>query len=79
MELDNFRLLEARLRKIIQRFERVQTERDKLLRSLEEKQREIKELEGRLRSAERGRAEVRERLQRVLARVESLEASWGSA
>ncbi len=79
MNIETFKLLETKLKRILTHYERLRSERDTLCRELEERQRQVKELEGKLKLCERERAEVRARVEKVLGRVESLEASWGSA
>ena len=75
MDLENLKLLEAKINQFVDRHERVRDEHGVLLGRLTEKEKQLADAAAQVKHLEQERAEVRARLERILSRLEGLDLS----
>jgi septal ring factor EnvC (AmiA/AmiB activator) len=75
MTLDNIEQLEATIDRLLASHERIKTEKEAVEKKLQQKESEWHHLKGQLRQYERERVELREKLDRILGQVASLDLS----
>lgn len=75
MDLENLKLLEAKINQFIDRHERVRDERGALLARLTEQEKQLADAAAQLEKVEQERAEIRSRLERILSRLEGIDLS----
>jgi len=75
MTLDNIEQLEATIDRLLASHERIKTEKEAVEKRLQQKESEWHHLKGQLRQYERERVELREKLDRILGQVASLDLS----
>ena len=73
MTLDNIEQLEATIDRLLASHERIKTEKEAVEKKLQQKESEWHHLKGQLRQYERERVELREKLDRILGQVASLD------
>jgi septal ring factor EnvC (AmiA/AmiB activator) len=73
MTLDNIEQLEATIDRLLASHERIKTEKEAVEKKLQQKESEWHHLKGQLRQYERERVELREKLDRMLGQVASLD------
>ena len=73
MTLDNIEQLEATIDRLLASHERIKTEKEAVEKKLQQKENEWHHLKGQLRQYERERVELREKLDRILGQVASLD------
>ncbi|HEX5607225.1 MAG TPA: hypothetical protein VFY96_11960 [Candidatus Binatia bacterium] len=73
MTLDNIEQLEATIDRLLASHERIRTEKEAVEKKLQQKESEWHHLKGQLRQFERERVELREKLDRILGQVASLD------
>jgi predicted nuclease with TOPRIM domain len=73
MTLDNIEQLEATIDRLLASHERIKTEKEAVEKRLQQKESEWHHLKGQLRQYERERIELREKLDRILGQVASLD------
>jgi len=73
MTLDNIEQLEATIDRLLASHERIKTEKEAVEKRLQQKESEWHHLKGQLRQYERERVELREKLDRILGQVASLD------
>ena len=75
MTLHNIEQLEETIDRLLASHERIKTEKDAVEKKLQQKESEWHHLKGQLRQYERERIELREKLDRILGQVASLDLS----
>ena len=75
MTLDNIEQLEATIDRLLASHERIKTEKEAVEKRLQQKESEWHHLKGQLRQYERERVGLREKLDRILGQVASLDLS----
>ena len=75
MTLHNIEQLEATIDRLLANHERIKTEKEAVEKKLQQKESEWHHLKGQLRQYERERIELREKLDRILGQVASLDLS----
>ena len=75
MSLHNIEQLEATIDRLLASHERIKTEKEAVEKKLQQKESEWHHLKGQLRQYERERVELREKLDRILGQVASLDLS----
>jgi predicted nuclease with TOPRIM domain len=73
MTLHNIEQLEATIDRLLANHERIKTEKEAVEKKLQQKESEWHHLKGQLRQYERERIELREKLDRILGQVASLD------
>jgi predicted nuclease with TOPRIM domain len=73
MTLHNIEQLEATIDRLLATHERIKTEKEAVEKKLQQKESEWHHLKGQLRQYERERIELREKLDRILGQVASLD------
>ncbi|HLN82016.1 MAG TPA: hypothetical protein VN826_06880 [Candidatus Eisenbacteria bacterium] len=73
MTLHNIEQLEATIDRLLASHERIKTEKEAVEKKLQQKESEWHHLKGQLRQYERERIELREKLDRILGQVASLD------
>ena len=73
MTLQNIEQLEATIDRLLASHERIKTEKEAVEKKLQQKESEWHHLRGQLRQYERERIELREKLDRILGQVASLD------
>lgn len=73
MSLHNIEQLEATIDRLLASHERIKTEKEAVEKKLQQKESEWHHLKGQLRQYERERIELREKLDRILGQVASLD------
>lgn len=73
MTLDNIEQLEATIDRLLASHEQIKTEKEAVEKKLQQKESEWHHLKGQLRQYERERIELREKLDRILGQVASLD------
>jgi septal ring factor EnvC (AmiA/AmiB activator) len=73
MELENLKLLEAKIDRFMAQHEKVRQERDVLGQKLKEREAQYAQIAGQVRQYERERIELKARLQRILSRLEGID------
>ena len=73
MSLHNIEQLEATIDRLLASHERIKTEKEAVEKKLQQKESEWHHLKGQLRQYERDRMELREKLDRILGQVASLD------
>jgi predicted nuclease with TOPRIM domain len=73
MTLHNIEKLEATIDRLLASHERIKTEKEAVEKKLQQKESEWHHLKGQLRQYERERIELREKLDRILGQVASLD------
>ncbi|HEY6999416.1 MAG: hypothetical protein ACTHMB_14180 [Candidatus Binatia bacterium] len=73
MTLHNIEQLEETIDRLLASHERIKTEKDAVEKKLQQKESEWHHLKGQLRQYERERIELREKLDRILGQVASLD------
>ncbi len=73
MDLENLKLLEAKIDQFVTQHEKVCEERDALARRLKEKEEQFAQQAGQLKQYEHERGELKARLERILSRLEGLD------
>jgi septal ring factor EnvC (AmiA/AmiB activator) len=72
MSLESLKVLEAKLDEFVDRHEQVREQQKELRQQLEEQTTQLNQALAQLKRYEKERVEVRERLQRVLSRINEL-------
>jgi predicted nuclease with TOPRIM domain len=75
MTLQNIEQLEATIDRLLASHERIKTEKEAVEKKLQQKESEWHHLKGQLRQYERERVELREKLDRIIGQVASLDLS----
>jgi len=75
MALHNIEQLEATIDRLLASHERIKTEKEAVEKKLQQKESEWHHLKGQLRQYERERIELREKLDRIIGQVASLDLS----
>lgn len=75
MALHNIEQLEATIDRLLANHERIKTEKEAAEKKLQQKESEWHHLKGQLRQYERERIELREKLDRIIGQVASLDLS----
>jgi septal ring factor EnvC (AmiA/AmiB activator) len=75
MALHNIEQLESTIDQLLASHERIRTEKEAVEKKLQQKESEWHHLKGQLRQYERERIELREKLDRILGQVASLDLS----
>jgi len=75
MTLHNIEQLEATIDRLLASHEQIKTEKEAVEKKLQQKESEWHHLKGQLRQYERERVELREKLDRILGQVASLDLS----
>jgi predicted nuclease with TOPRIM domain len=75
MALHNIEQLEATIDRLLANHERIKTEKEAVEKKLQQKESEWHHLKGQLRQYERERIELREKLDRIIGQVASLDLS----
>ena len=75
MTVNNIEQLEETIDRLLASHERIKTEKDAVEKKLQQKESEWHHLKGQLRQYERERIELREKLDRILGQVASLDLS----
>ena len=75
MTLHNIEQLEATIDRLLASHEQIKTEKEAVEKKLQQKESEWHHLKGQLRQYERERIELREKLDRILGQVASLDLS----
>jgi len=73
MDLENLKLLEAKINQFAAQHERVREEHESLSQRLKDRERELAEATSRLRQYEQERSEIKARLERILSRLDGLD------
>ncbi len=73
MDLENLKLLEAKINQFVDQHERVRGEHESLVQRLQDKERQLAEATAQLKQYEQERSEVRARLERILSRLDGLD------
>jgi predicted nucleic acid-binding Zn-ribbon protein len=73
MALHNIEQLEATINRLLETHERIKTEKEAIEKKLQQKESEWHNLKGQIRQFERERTEIREKLDRIIGQVASLE------
>jgi len=73
IDLENLKLLEARIDQFLIQHEQVREQHDALLERLKEREKELAEVSGKLKQYEQERSEIRARLERILSRLGNLD------
>lgn len=73
MDLENLKLLEMKITKLLERHEEICRERDTLAQKLKEKEQQSGQIAGQLKEFEHERREVRSRLEKILGRLNGLD------
>ena len=73
MDLENLKLLEAKINQFVDQHERVRGEHESLLQRLQDKEQQLAAATAQLKQYEQERSEVRARLERILSRLEGLD------
>lgn len=73
MTLENIEQLEATIDRLLASHERIKTEKEAVEKKLQQKESEWHHLKGQLRQYERERVELRDKLDRILGQVASLD------
>lgn len=75
MALHNIEQLEATIDRLLATHERVKTEKEAIEKKLQQKESEWHHLKGQIRQYERERNEIREKLDKIIGQVSSLDLS----
>ncbi len=75
MDLENLKLLEAKINQFADQHTQVREQHEVLLQRLREKDKQLAEATAQLKRYEQERAEIRARLERILSRLEGLDLS----
>jgi predicted nucleic acid-binding Zn-ribbon protein len=75
MALHNIEQLEATINRLLETHERIKTEKEAIEKKLQQKESEWHNLKGQIRQFERERTEIREKLDRIIGQVASLDLS----
>ena len=75
MDLENLKLLEAKVNQFVEEHERVRDAHESLQQRLKEKEKQLADATAQLKQYEQERAEMRARLERILSRLEGLDLS----
>jgi len=75
MDLENLTELEAKINQFLDQHERARAEHESLLQRLRDKDKQLAEIAAQLKQYEQERTEIRERLERILSRLEGLDLS----
>jgi len=73
MDLENLKLLEAKINQFVDQHARVREAHASLVQRLEDKERQLAEVTAQLQQYEQERVEMRARLERLLHRLEGLD------
>jgi predicted nucleic acid-binding Zn-ribbon protein len=73
MALHNIEQLEATINRLLETHERIKTEKEAIEKKLQQRESEWHNLKGQIRQFERERTEIREKLDRIIGQVASLE------
>ena len=73
MALHNIEQLEATINRLLETHERIKTEKEAIEKKLQQKESEWHNLKGQIRQFERERTEIREKLDRIIGQVASLD------
>lgn len=73
MALHNIEQLEATINRLVETHERIKTEKEAIEKRLQQKESEWHHLKGQIRQFERERTEIREKLDRIIGQVASLD------
>jgi septal ring factor EnvC (AmiA/AmiB activator) len=75
MAFDNFEQLEGKINRLIEKHERVKKEKESIERKLEQKESEWHHLQGQIRRYERERIELREKIDKIIGQLASMDIS----
>ena len=75
MPLHNIEQLEATIDRLLATHERIKTEKEAIEKKLQQKESEWHHLKGQIRQYERERIEIREKLDKIIGQVASLDLS----
>jgi len=73
MDLENLKILEAKINQFLDQHEHVREQHDTLLERLKDREKQLAELTGQLKQYEQQRSEMRARLERILSRLDNLD------
>jgi len=73
MAFDNFEQLEGKINRLIENHERVKKEKDSIQKKLAEKESEWHHLQGQIRRYERERVELREKIDKIIGQLASID------
>ena len=73
MDLENLKVLEAKINQFLDQHEQVRGQHDALLQRLKDRERQLAEVTGQLQQYQHERSEIRAQLERILSRLEALE------
>ena len=73
MDIENLKLLEAKIDQFVDQHERVREEHDALAQRLKDKEKQLLEASTLLKQYEQERAEIKARLERILSRLEGMD------
>jgi septal ring factor EnvC (AmiA/AmiB activator) len=73
MDLENLKLLEAKIDQFLNQHEQVREQHDALQERLKEREKRLAEVAGQLKQYEQERSEIRARLERILSRLGNLD------
>jgi septal ring factor EnvC (AmiA/AmiB activator) len=73
MDLENLKLLEAKIDQFLNQHEQVREQHDALLGRIKEREKQLAEVAGQLKQYEQERSEIRARLERILSRLGNLD------
>jgi predicted nuclease with TOPRIM domain len=75
MAFDNFEQIEGKINRLIEKHERVKKEKESIERKLEQKESEWHHLQGQIRRYERERIELREKIDKIIGQLASMDIS----
>ncbi len=73
MDLESLKLLESKIAKLLDRHEEFRRERDTLAQRLKEKETQFTEVAGQLKQYEQDRKEIKNRLEKILGRLNGID------
>jgi len=75
MAFDNLEQLEGKINRLLEKHERVKKEKESIERKLEQKESEWHHLQGQIRRYERERIELREKIDKIIGQLASMDIS----
>ena len=73
MDLENLKLLETKITKLLERHEEVRREKEALAQKLTDKEQQFAQLSGQIKQYEQERREMKTRLEKILGRLNGLD------
>jgi septal ring factor EnvC (AmiA/AmiB activator) len=73
MDLENLKLLEAKINQFVDQHERTREVHETLLQRLKDQEQQLADATAQLKQYEQERSEIRARLERILSRLEGLD------